>query len=85
MTEAAGIGAVTALTVIIVQQAKRLGVTGHHAGWVTAAVSALVVLVWIWSASAFARDLAFEHLTTWAASWAAAVGVYEMARDKRPT
>ena len=79
--ESAAIAALSATTVIVVQQLKWMGVPRRYAGAATAIVSAATVLLWIWSESELARAAAFEHFAMWAVVWAAAVGVFKVARQ----
>ena len=77
----AAIAALSATTVIIVQQLKWMGLSRRYAGVATAFVSACSMLLWIWSESAFVREAAFDHFAMWAVVWAAAVGVFKVARQ----
>ncbi len=77
----AAIAALSATTVIIVQQFKWMGLPRKFAGLATAFVSACSTLLWIWSESAFVRESAFEHFAMWAVVWAAGIGIFKVARQ----
>lgn len=77
------ITALSAATVLIVQNLKWAGLSRHYAGLVTAITAAACTGVWAWSEqNGFGQANAFTLLASWAAVWAAAVGVFKVAKKE---